>query len=86
MATRKIQVTHEDITSGRPGDCIGCPVAIAATRVFNRECLVDFDSILVSSTPWDDRMTFRLPTNVRRRIRRFDMTAQMRPFTFELEG
>ena len=83
----KIQVTQEDIDSGRRLQCNHCPVAKALQRALkNRRIYTDGNFV------WEerdhsfltDKVVASLPQDVKFKIVDFDRDRKMQPFEFEL--
>ncbi|HWL72125.1 MAG TPA: hypothetical protein VNS22_27600 [Geminicoccus sp.] len=84
MAKITIDVTADDIASGRMGDCQRCPIASALLRQGFYEVDVGTDDAGVrrENGPW---ISFQLPDEARDFISSFDCDGQGWPFSFELE-
>jgi hypothetical protein len=76
-----VEVTAEDIATGRVGHCSRCPLALAFHRV------PGFDRAEVSAVRVYPRPTesIRLPGIAREFIHRFDHRLEVQPFSFTLE-
>lgn len=80
----RISVTQSDIDAGARRDCEYCPVARAASRVFNADCSV-----------YLEQLTYRFEGLLRvyafsgavgNRIVKFDQFGIMKPFSFVVRG
>ena len=93
MATLTIAVTEEDIRYGRPSDPCGCPVA----RAVRRELLARYAdgvgvvmygytiSCWVGTRDGDSHhIREDMPEEVCNRIKTYDRTGKMEPFSFEI--
>lgn len=83
MTKRLIEVTAADIAAGMPGEAALCPVALAATRALNQPVTVCRSYMTIYYPP--DFVELLLLPEVSHRTRRFDVTSEMEPFSFELE-
>lgn len=72
-----ISVTEKHITTGRPGKCKLCPVALALTEAFGCEYSVALGEAY-------GNYLFRLPSAVQSAISTYDISGKMEPFQFEL--
>lgn len=81
----EINVTADDILRGERNNCVGCPVARAATRVAGRPIAVGCTELYLGDGTQDiaELPSFaELPASVSKRIARYDETGRMKPFKF----
>lgn len=84
----KIRITQKDIDSSSPYS-FSNPIAIALSRVFGEDFEVYYEVIMFSSTfsydsGWSPGIQLNLPEVVQKFLHKFDRTAKVKPFTFEL--
>lgn len=86
-----IQVKQEHIDKGEREDCFGCPIFWALSEALGRDfselggSMVGISSkVIMITRPFKDAVELETPGPVRRRIRHYDRTGKMRPFSFEL--
>jgi hypothetical protein len=85
-----IEVTADDIASGKPGSPCQCPIALAAIRA-----LGEFEGVLKAETAgalwialyrdsidWEPYATYSLPKDVVAFVELFDNDRPVAPFTF----
>lgn len=85
MSKYKIDVTQDDINTGKRINAYSCPIALAMNRVTGKQCSVSSDEAVV----WNDHeqvMTGRLPSDARRFVLDFDSGyfATVLPISFEI--
>lgn len=76
----KIEVTQQDIDSGKKSDTSCCPVALAMARAVEPLRV----SVITKWASIDGRY-HSLPPEVTTFIKRFDIGGAVDPFTFELQ-
>lgn len=87
----KCSVTVEDIATGVPQDCYGCPIAQAigrAARAQGINCRNPSMGIRVASLSLrevDGLYVWNVPEGISRRVRQFDQYKEMAPFEFTAE-
>ncbi len=77
--THRISVTQADIQAGVRRDPSSCPLALAASRFFKRDCLVGTETIAMG--PNGGGRSFVFSQKVADLIGEFDTYGRMRPFT-----
>ena len=77
-----VEVTLNDIITGRKGDCSFCPVSRAVRRATNRDVMIDAVSIRVFGT-WLF-VDIPPPPQARTFIKRFDSGGPVQPLAFRL--
>lgn len=77
----KINVTHEDILKGKPGNACFCPLALACFRGFGANVTIAVNKV------WDASGDFvaDLPAEAIQFYADFDLGKPVRAFEFELE-
>lgn len=88
MKTVKIDVTQEDIDLGRPQCAYRCPVALAISRILEGkvgEVIVGDEEVHINRLNDEDFVLRTHSENVSGRIKTYDDTGKMDPFSFELE-
>lgn len=85
MSKYKIDVTQDDINTGKRINAYSCPIALAMNRVTGKQCSVSSHEWVV----WNDHeqeMTGRLPLDASRFVRDFDYGLPgVLPISFEIE-
>jgi hypothetical protein len=84
----RIAVTQCDIDAGERGDCLWCPMVIAARRATRKRCLVDF-------ADWSRRrlvliidgmgIVATLPPDARRWVKDYDAGRRVKPLAFAVK-
>ncbi len=81
-----INVTQEDINSGIRQQCLHCPVAIAAKRIFPNKCISVVPAhIRVGKNEFDNGILYKLPDDVAQWITDFDWKHNFNPEPFSFE-
>ena len=80
--TTEIQVTWDDIYSGRRANPFRCPIALAAKRAFNTGD--DTDLWATSSTLKVDERNYPMPASASDFLKKFDRGDCVMPFSFSL--
>lgn len=79
-----IEVTQDDIDSGRRHSCIKCPVALAMMRAVPAEEVQIHSYYGVVFYKDNNRNRFALPPAVIEFVDKFDHWAEVAPFTFTI--
>jgi hypothetical protein len=83
----RIRVTERDIDAGERGECLRCPMTLAANRATGKFCWVDFKDrakrqlMLVI----DGVGCVPLPPEARRWVKNFDAGRRVKPLAFAVE-
>jgi hypothetical protein len=75
----RVEVTKDDISRGDPGNCLGCPIALALLRCGLRCVVVRDDVIRVGGRECD------MPSAASEFVQMFDARADVAPFAFDLD-
>lgn len=78
-----ITVTQHDIDHGRRGDCVWCPIALAASRAIGAEVYADGAEIFSINNRY--QFQAETPEEACRFMEEFDAGEPVVPFSFELE-
>ena len=79
----KVDVTQEDIDQGKRFDWAACPVANAIKRILGDAMFVEVNYKYVYFAPYCEKAS-RLSEAARKRIKTYDLTGEMQPFTLVL--
>lgn len=86
----RVEVTSEDIQSGKRGNARHCPIALAiegALRQLDVQDYQDWQSSFaaVFDSSIEQKLAIEIPESVRGFVNRYDLTLPVKPFSFDLE-